>query len=136
MKSFMLSALTGLAVCVAVLATDSQAQAQRRGGGASVGVYVGPSRNYGAGYNRGWYGNSYYGNSYYGNRSYGGYNYPSTSYYYPSTTYSYPATRSSYYAPPSADRYEYYTSNGWQICRDRYTNEYWYKSGGSWYRWY
>lgn len=133
----MISALTGLAVCVAVLGSDSQAQAQRWGGGrASVGVYVGPSRYYGNGYNRGWYGNSYYGNNYYGNRYYGGYNYPSTSYYYPSTTYSYPATRSSYYYEPSSDRYEYYMSNGWQVCRDRFTNEYWYKKDGYWYRWY
>jgi len=134
----MLSALTGLAVCVAVFATDLQVQAQRRGAGRTgVGVYIGPIRNYGYGYNRGWYGNSYYGNSYYGNRYYGGYDYPSTSYYYPSTTYTYPATRSSYYyEPSSSDRYEYYMSNGWQVCRDRFTNEYWYKKDGYWYRWY
>lgn len=130
MRSFLLSAVMSLAVLGSVLMTDSTAQAQRRGRGGAAGVYVGPR---GSGYynGRGYSNGRYYGNRYYGNRYYG---YYGNGYY---DTYYTPSYRSSYYyEPSSADRYWYYTSNGWQICKDRYTGEYWYLSNGTWYRWY
>jgi hypothetical protein len=142
MRSILFSAVMGVAVLGSMLMTPSTADAQYRRGGYSAGVYVGP-RGTGAysGRNYGYYGNRYYDGRYYGTRYYDGRYYGDRYYsryygdrYYDS--YSYPSSRTSYYYGPSSDRYYYYTSNGWRICRDRYTDDYWYLSGGYWYRWY
>jgi hypothetical protein len=120
-----------------MLITDNEAQAQRRGR-AGVGVYAGPRGAgvyYGSGrgyYDGRYYDNRYYDGRYYDNRYYDG-RYYGSRYYYPSSYY-YPA-RTSYYYGPSASRYYYYWTNGWYVCQDRYTGDYWYRSGGSWYRW-
>jgi hypothetical protein len=120
MKALLLSALTSLAIVGSVLMTDSPAQAQRgRRGGYGVGVYVSPSRGVGVYYGPRYsnYGRPYDGSRYYyGNRYYDG------------------RYRRDYYAPRNYDYY--YTSNGWRICHDRYTGDYWYHDKGYWYRWY
>jgi hypothetical protein len=115
MKSLLLSAVLGLATLGLFVGTAGEAQAQRRGrdGDSDRRGYSGRPGYYG--YNRG----------YSGSRYYGGY------YSRPSTYQSY------YYGPGDADRYSYYWSNGWYICYDRVTGDYWYQgSSGSWYRWY
>jgi hypothetical protein len=128
MKSLILSAVLGLSTLGPFAATAPDAHAAPR------------DRAWNRGYDGGYYGRGYYGGGYYG-RGYrsgyygGGYYYPSydsgTSYYYPSTT----TTQSYYYAPESASRYQYYWKNGWHMCYDNVTGQYWYESNGFWYLW-
>ncbi len=46
-------------------------------------------------------------------------------------------TWSANYGPGETGRYQYYTSNGWQMCYDRDTGEYWYQDPTTreWRRW-
>jgi len=128
MRSVIASLLLGLCTLVPILATDAEAQAQRGryGGGGYRGGYYG--RSY-APYNYGYYG--YYPRSY----NYGYYN---SGYVYP-RTYSYyeaPVYESPVYVAPATSRYDYYWSNGWYICYDRVSGQYWYSESGSWVPWY
>lgn len=142
MRSLILSAVLGVATLVSFFGSTSEAQAQRWGRGGGWGVSVGPvgvysGTGYYGGYGRSYYGSPYYGNSYYYSQPYYSSDY-GTSYYY-----STPSTTTSYYSAPSTttysndSRYQYYWSNGWYMCYDRTTGEYWYQDPNSkyWYRW-
>ena len=126
MRSLLLSAVLALSSLGLLLADTPSVEAQWRARGrGSVGVYVAPSGTYG--YTRG----GYYG-GYYRPRYYSGYYYP--------RYYTYPSYSSSYYSDSgsySGSQYDYYWSNGWYICYDRSTGEYWYQdpSSGTWYLW-
>jgi hypothetical protein len=115
MRSLILSAVSGLSTLGLYVGTVGDAQAQRRGrdSDGGRGGFVG----------RGYYGRGYYGRGYYGG-------YYGSSDYYPSTSQSY------YYPPGDTSRYTYYWSNGWYICYDNVSGQYWYRgSDGSWYVW-
>lgn len=123
MRSLLFSAVVGMATLGLFVGTADEAQARPRDR-AEVQSTRGRDNYYGGGY----YGRGYYGRGYYG--GYYGPSYYGSSYYYPATT-----TQSYYYPPGDASRYQYYWSNGWYICYDRTTGEYWYQSNGKWYVW-
>lgn len=117
MKSLILSTVMGLATLGLFLGTPGDAQAQRRDRVSA---------------RRGNYDGGYYGRGYYG-RGWGGYGYDGGYY---GSSYAPATTTQSYYYPASTDRYSYYWSNGWHMCYDNVTGQYWYQgSSGTWYLW-
>jgi hypothetical protein len=127
MRSILLSAVLGMATLTAFFGTASTAEAQRWRGRGYYDRDYWDGRYYGSDYySRPYYRSYYYGRPYYGTSYY--YSTPSTSvsyYYGPNTTYS------------DDSRYHYYWSNGWYICYDRQTGDYWYQDPNTryWYRW-